>query len=240
MINNRRLIRAFINHYYLITFRHQEDPDIFAKRDWKCKSHSEERHKIIQKYTEYANRFSWNLQDRLPIIVCAHGTSLATAQKICKTGFVTLSTLDSGFYGQGMYFTTHIPYIFPYVVSLSKPVMIMTLVIPGNVYPVVEDRGCDESLMGKSIKSGYQSHFVLTQRSGTIFHLPEDEQTSSNEKIYDELVLNQESQVLPIFLIELDPLNFNTLTAHWQREISIQEPVHVETEIWIPPQIITD
>jgi len=219
-VNNERLIRSFINYYFLMSFRHNEDPDIFAKQDWKLKNQVDERLSIIQRYEDYSNRYSLNKQSKLPIIVCVHGTSLSGAQKICKTGFATLSTLDSGFYGQGMYFTTHIPYIFPYVVSSVKPAMLMTLVIPGNVYPVIEDRGGSDSLMGKPIQSGYQSHFVLTQRDGTIFH-PKD--PTSLETAYDEIVCNQESQIVPIFMVELDPTNFNSLSSSWQREISLQK-----------------
>jgi len=35
--------------------------------------------------------------------------------------------LDAGFYGQGIYFTCHIPYIFPYVPGSKNPTMLVEL-----------------------------------------------------------------------------------------------------------------
>jgi len=39
---------------------------------------------------------------------------------------------------------------------------------------------------------------------------------------FNEIVIDQESQVVPIFLIELDKSNFSTLARHILRETSIQ------------------
>lgn len=53
-------------------------------------------------------------QSQVPLIFCAHGTEFALGMSIAANGFASLSTLDSGFYGKGMYFTTHAKYTIPY------------------------------------------------------------------------------------------------------------------------------
>lgn len=68
---------------------------------------------------------------------------------------MSLSSLDSGFFGQGIYFTSHAMYALPYARLHSEaPVLILSYVIPGNAYPVVEQHvGSDDSLMGASLKA---------------------------------------------------------------------------------------
>jgi hypothetical protein len=53
----------------------------------------------------------------LPVI---HGTALATAWKICATGFANLSCLDDGFFGKGIYFTTYALYALPYFAYVTS------------------------------------------------------------------------------------------------------------------------
>jgi len=167
-------------------------------------------------YNKYIEKFSWNINPAdstlLPVIVAVHGTSRKIADKICNTGFAALSSLDQGYYGQGIYFTCHVPYIFPYVAGAENPTMVVVLVFPGNVYPVIENPGGDNSLLGKNIKTGYQSHFVVTTKSG-------QPATMLDEEIYDELLVVQESQIVPIYLVELKSSNFSILSAEWNREV---------------------
>jgi len=46
---------------------------------------------------------------------------------------------------------------------------------------------------------GYQSHYIVTDNEGIPFT-----DYDSNIQSYDELVVNQESQVVPLFLLRLD------------------------------------
>lgn len=50
------------------------------------------------------------------------------------------------------------------------------------------------------LKGGYQSHYVLTTADGH----PVPDSPSLPSKYFDELVLGQESQVVPAYVIELD------------------------------------
>lgn len=178
-----------------------------------------------------SKKFPWNenLNDELPIIVACHGTDLDIAKKICETGFAALSTLDSGFYGKGVYFSCYVPYIFPYVMGTKSPVMIISLVVPGNIYPCIEQPSAKLSLRGKHIKTGYQSHYVKTYPNG----LPCDKPAEKNH--YDEIVLDQEAQMYPVYLVELDNHNFNTLSTKWNREVVERDKVK-DGENTIAPQ----
>jgi len=75
--------------------------------------------------------------------------------------------------------------------------MIVCLVLPGNVYPVTESPTDDTvALTGAPCKIGYQSHYVLVNKVGT----PDQEEQRTE---CDELVVFQESQVLPRYVLFL-------------------------------------
>ena len=80
----------------------------------------------------------------------ARGTSKEAALSIVQGGFGTVSLLDAGWYGQGIYFTVcnmssakylpalqnSIEYACKYDKSADTKTLILALVTPGNVYPV--------------------------------------------------------------------------------------------------------
>lgn len=85
------------------------------------------------------------LKAKVPILAVIHGTSLDRAWKICQSGFATLSMIDKGFYGAGIYFTTYANYSLPYMkqmfISLLfsylnhlEPAIIISFLLPGVMY----------------------------------------------------------------------------------------------------------
>jgi len=68
----------------------------------------------------------------------------------------------------------------------------------GNSFPVTEDHRGPLSLMGQPLKSGYTSHFVLCNRDGFIFQPDKDTLKCS------EIVVDQESHILPAFILSFD------------------------------------
>jgi len=219
-VNNERLVNSFVNYRVILSSRHQDDPSIFAKTDLNQSPDPERRQWTIDMYNRYVQKFSWNIDmsaalSLLPVIAAVHGTSYDVAQKICRNGFAALSSLDQGYYGQGIYFTCHVPYIFPYIATVNKPTMLIVLIFPGNVYPVTEKPSDPTSLLGKPMKSGYQSHYVITCKKG----FPVEKDAQNGKECYDELVIIQESQILPIYLVELNNSNFAGLVKEWQREV---------------------
>jgi len=73
-----------------------------------------------------------------PILAVAHGTDYDKALKIMVSGFASLSTLDTGYYGKGMYFTSYAIYTIPYFIPAPDPCILICFILPGNPYPVVE------------------------------------------------------------------------------------------------------
>lgn len=98
---------------------------------------------------------------QIPVLPFVHGTNLNIARKICTTGFANLSTLvcsinssylkppqDDGYYGKGIYFSSYALYTFPYFKSKEQPAIILSWVVPGNVYPVTENPFTTKSILG--------------------------------------------------------------------------------------------
>lgn len=84
-------------------------------------------------------------------MLCAHGTAFDVGMTIAKNGFATLASLDAGdfqiwivilivlgFYGKGIYFSTSASYVVPYCATKTRPSILVSLVISGNPYPVIE------------------------------------------------------------------------------------------------------
>jgi len=131
-------------------------------------------------------------------------------KKICSTGFAYLSSIDEGWYGKGVYFTSSARYATPYFAVKQDPTIIIALVLPGNTYPVTEHPKEVNNIIGQALKSGFQSHYVVTSKAGYPIQHP-------TEKCYDELVISQEAQVVPVFILVIDKSNIQELVEHFQR-----------------------
>eukprot|EP01126_Amoeba_proteus_P005367 TRINITY_DN11794_c0_g1_i3.p1 TRINITY_DN11794_c0_g1~~TRINITY_DN11794_c0_g1_i3.p1 ORF type:complete len:298 (-),score=75.34 TRINITY_DN11794_c0_g1_i3:228-1121(-) len=188
---------------------------LFHHCRWRLES-TPEKEIVYEAFNECVAKFSWNSNLKVPILPTVHGTDAPVAWQICSTGFAALSSLDAGFYGRGIYFTTHAIYASPYIVEKKTPALIISFVIPGNIYPVTEAHDDTKgSLLGTPIKTGYQSHYVLTNESGGIFSMPGgnpkkqrksrgDGHLQKKSPVYDEIVIAQESQILPSFVLYVD------------------------------------
>jgi hypothetical protein len=188
---------------------------LFAKTDWEAEDRQNLRTWTSQQLKEFGDRFSWNKEgDVAPILPMVHGTDKDVAFKICDSGFSNLSLLDAGYYGRGMYFTRSAYYALPYYGTKKEPAVLICLTIPGNSYPVVEHRNEKQSFLGRPIKSGYQSNYVLTNREGN----PCTKHVQDG-KFYDELVLEQESQVVPIYIFTFDRKQLAEASQKFSREI---------------------
>lgn len=142
---NPVLVMAFISMKKKLEERAETSPELFFLERWLNDNADPEKKKHRQCTRDtYANRtrlFSWNEEIlshvsrcKLPILATVHGTSLSSAWKICNNGFASLSLVDCGFYGVGMYFTTYAKYSLPYFVSTSQPAIIISYVIPGKFF----------------------------------------------------------------------------------------------------------
>jgi len=223
-VSNRTLAQNFCNCQAIQSERMKRIPHIFFKKNWENKPDKIMRKRTMDSYKKLITSWEWNKDDEIsnsPILVAAHGTSYETAKKIMSGGFATLSLLDDGFYGQGIYLSSQCIYTFPYCAIYNDPCVIICFIIPGNPYPVTENPVGKFTLSGCNILSGYQSHYVITRRDG----LPFTEVDYENEGVvsYDEFVVAQEAQVLPLFVLLMDKSNFQEISEKHQRETTVND-----------------
>jgi len=211
-VYNPTLTSSFQNFQKTLATRKRDAPEIFFSRKWQQHTNQKLPHStwINDEYEKRCAMFKWNTGAELPILPVLHGTGLQIAEKICKTGFAAISSLDEGYYGKGIYFSSHGLYTIPYLCFHREPAILFCYALPGNIYPVHENKDQVDSLLGKALQSGYQSHYVLTQRNGLI-------SAPDGKEVYDELVLNQEAQVVPAYLIKISRSNIKKLKDHWNR-----------------------
>jgi len=205
------LISNFCGNFVIQSKRIKDDPKLFLKQNWKFRPDTPERTKIYQKYEDIVSRYPWNGPDtgKAPIIPVCHATDLAIAEKICETGFTSLSALEGGSFGRGIYFTTFSSYCLPFMGSARVPTILVSWLLPGNAYPVLEQVKSSDSLQGKAIMNGYNSHFVVTNKKGEIADI--DKET----ECYNEIVVPQESQIVPAFLFVLNQADVAKCYQDW-------------------------
>lgn len=112
-------------------------------------------------------------------------------------------------------------YILPYFSTKKDPAILLCYAIPGNPYPVgsTEGRKSPDTLMGTALQAGYQSHYVVTNRSGELA-----EKTENGTDCYDELVIIQEAQVIPAYILRLVPNGLPKLAKKWSQGGGPTEP----------------
>lgn len=191
---NPTLGSSFANYREILKQRFEESPMLFMKRDWILQENSIRRFYTIECYEKLKDKYLWNT-DNVPILACVHGTDFSIAKSIVSKGFCALASLDAGYYGKGIYFTSSALYARTYYLNKDDPCLIIALGIFGNAYPIIENPNDNNSMLGRPIMSGYQSHYVLTGADG----YPCTEMKSE----FDELVVSQECQVLPLFIVRV-------------------------------------
>jgi len=114
VVYNPTLVSNFVNHISILKARLSNHKEVFGKQDWRLKEMSENRLNITKFFEERRDATGWQSKyENEPVILpTVHGTEFNCAKSICSTGFATLSSIDSGWYGSGIYFTTFAMYAF--------------------------------------------------------------------------------------------------------------------------------
>jgi hypothetical protein len=135
-VYNPVLTTSFLNAWNVTSQRLTSSPLLFKQTPFA--NFVEERNSVLAKYESLVANCDWNDNLSVPIIPCCHGTGRFVAEKIAETGFAALSSLDAGYYGKGIYFTSYAVYAISYCCSQSHPALVLSWIFPGNVYAVVE------------------------------------------------------------------------------------------------------
>jgi len=198
------LVNAFVTQMDIIQNRMKNDPTLFSNKGYLFSSDKVIKGWVNSKFESRCSECPWNNEERPMILPGIHGTSFAVAWKVCGTGFANLSSLDDGFYGKGIYFTTYAIYALPYFATKDQPSIIVSFLLPGNTYPCTEHPSSPQSKVGAALVSGYNSHYAITERSG----YPPSE---PKENLFDEIIIPQEAQIMPVLLIRVNPTNLPQL-----------------------------
>jgi len=212
-VYNPVLVRNFIGSYRIAQSRATTKE--FSSRKWSFEGGDPILKSFVNsEFGKLCAKYSWNQNSGAPIIPALHGTDALIAEKICENGFAALSSLDAGFFGKGIYFTTYPLYTIPYIATRNQPALILSWVIPGNIYPVTEDHRGPKSLLGTAMKSGYSSHYALTTKDGHC--CPKKLNVG---EYYDELVISQEAQITPTLVFHVESKNLASIFMSFNRVI---------------------
>jgi len=213
------LINNFIGNYLIQTERMRNSPNMFGNQKFLFSPQRSQHEWVLEHYERTSKVYLNNTKrDDLSgiIIPMCHGTELSIAEKICETGFAALSSVDAGYFGRGIYFTSFSMYCVPYIAGSKFPSIVVSYLLPGNVYPVIEEVDGPDTLLGSAIKSGYNSHFIVTDKKGVC--VPNSDNHDEGE-LFNELVVPQESQIVPAFIFELEGSDMEKLSGEWNREV---------------------
>lgn len=196
-VYNPTLVESFTSRLAILKARFSENANIFNKQDWKKNDPNKEREAVIEFYEKYVHTFAWNKGLLVPVIACVSVGTETEIESICKFGFSTNSPQATfGKLGQGIYVSNS-----PGATKESeeKKFLLISYVIAGNVYPLIEgDLKKEKPIAGNPVKNGYNSHIALVD--------PDNRENivSDLEKSYvAEFVIEQRSQVIPAFIFHL-------------------------------------
>ena len=213
-IYNPNLTLSFINNLKIMNDRFINNNELFFTRTY---GKNPNKVSIIDHYYDHVvSLLECNEILNLPIIPALHGTDKDIAFKIAGSGFCKLSLADAGWFSSGIYFSSSVCYCLPYACMRRNPTIILSYLNMGHVFPVDEKHDSNKSLLGLPIKSGYNSCYVVTNKKGHAYESIEDYGTLK----CDELVISQESQALPAFIITLDPNSASKEYECWQRVVT--------------------
>eukprot|EP01126_Amoeba_proteus_P066184 TRINITY_DN9528_c0_g1_i1.p1 TRINITY_DN9528_c0_g1~~TRINITY_DN9528_c0_g1_i1.p1 ORF type:complete len:709 (-),score=117.87 TRINITY_DN9528_c0_g1_i1:263-2305(-) len=214
-IYNEILLQSFVNQYKIMVNRVHINPTLFNKFQWKNEKRTKEREIVHDYFCKRKNSILWNDDQGVSILPLLHGTSYPIACSIASSGFAILSSLDAGWYGKGIYFTSYAKYCVPYISNRKDPAMLISYVIMGNTYPIIEQPTDPDSFMGAAMKAGYNSHYIVVSSKGT----PAQKQDfMSPDGVYDEIVIPLESQIVPAYILRFLPFDSENVIKNWRRK----------------------
>lgn len=211
-INNPRLATQFELFLECTAARHELNPNEFQSGGWKYASTDLElKTAFMAKLQDYTGQVS-HLQLPRGVIPMIQGTQENAGHRIAKNGFGILATLDPGYYGQGIYLTSKMPYAFSYAKEAQDQtkVFMVCLTVPGNALPITAAPYSDptpfpripnsKGFLASPCQRGYQSHYtVVTKANKATEGYPMRE--SPIRESFDELVVFEPAQALPVFLV---------------------------------------
>jgi hypothetical protein len=149
---------------------------------------------------------------------CFHGPRREHVNAVCTTGLVATRAMDSGYFGSGCYSTLNLEYAVKYsrgeFDDFTKrrpptpdgryPVILFAASV-GMAYPVTRDvdypAGANQSnFFGRPLQPGFDCHVVCVNQTAGY------QAVNRSECQYVEVVIDQESQMLPLAVLWFEEL----------------------------------
>jgi len=221
---NQTLLAGFEFCFKTMVGKANATNKLFKEEGWRNLADADRRLGFLNFFEEYAKQHKWNQSSQMNIIPMFQGTSEEAVWSIVENGFATVATLDAGYFGKGIYFSSDLTYSIKYANPQNPKgkVIIVALTIPGNAYPITEHPFLIDShgevLMktdseGKSMRlhnpdgfyehgpqSGFQAHYTIVEKHNIRKAFPIKTSIDVTNHA-DELVVFQDAQTLPVFVL---------------------------------------
>ncbi|CAF3381042.1 unnamed protein product [Rotaria sp. Silwood1] len=146
----------------------------------------------------------------LPIARMWHGCRKNDLRHILSDGFAALSSLDDGYFGKGIYFSSSTKYVTRYCGGKGG-CLIMCYILISNPFPIVTADAPPSvpperfRFFGKGNHKNYQCHYIPVSPTddGDEWDFRPPSSGIIDDAIYDELVVFQEAYILPQIVVHL-------------------------------------
>jgi len=112
LIHNPGQLRLF--HGAIDTLEKRQESGLFTSDLIHKETSSSQRKEVLENLSKSQIQADHNRKDGLMIVGGFHGTTAEKADSIIRIGFANLATLDDGWFGKGIYFTSHPEYASTY------------------------------------------------------------------------------------------------------------------------------
>jgi len=229
---NKRLEKQFEEEFHTLTeasLKRASDPAQIPPR-W-----NDQQRKTLQCFSKFTVPVSGTKDINL-VPAWRGAGALETYYKIGNSNHLTpeelvaqgIPRLDPGFFGKGIYMTQLPSYGFLYASSRSS--LLLSWVLMGQVYPVTEGVGGQDSLNGQPLKEGFNSHYVLVKRAGISQFA--DVQHPDKGPDGDELVVGRSQQCLPRYLV-----HFKKVPRTRDGREALLEMRNANIILWLDPHL---
>ena len=228
LIRNQDLITQFETSVKILGDQQTKNPVFFCKRETEVIDGDEQKRTVMARAKAYRQRSATLLNEEcdgpVSLYVTLHGCSHKAVDSICAYGAKDLRRTDPGYAGAGIYTTIQAEYAALYSEMSGSSVMILCCCAASNIYPIsrkkdyekpydeeyYDDRGAAHSSFykegGVALKPGFDAHWFCVAQperesiADVQCYIPEDNRFPP---CYDELVVKEEKQVLPIAVVHI-------------------------------------
>ena len=204
---------TFDMHRDMLGKHHRENAALYRNSAWRDAVDGHQRNLFFRHLSSQIVRLRSEFNDgSLPFVVPGFtGITEQLGRQVAEQGFAGMVPAEGGYFGKGLYFSSVLPHATALSPGGDVKVCLLSLVIPGNPYPITEPPFVEAGqpnpagLAGKPCRQGYQSHYTLVDTDPRTNPFPtklsgDPADHVRRKLVADELVVFDAAQALPLFL----------------------------------------